>query len=172
MRSSLSQDRAASMERLRTTLLRMTRDPSTAVRSCKALTVTADKRVFVIAGPNGAGKTTFATEFLPNEAGCPIFVNADLIAAGLSPFRSSLVAVQAAKLMLRQIEEHAQRGPELRLRDDTERTRSCAPDSPLAGTGLSGQAVLPAPARPRGSEQACRRPACVGRRPRRSRTGD
>ena len=41
---------------------------------------------FIIAGPNGAGKTTFAREFLPREAGCPMFVNADLIAAGLSPF--------------------------------------------------------------------------------------
>jgi predicted ABC-type ATPase len=40
------------------------------------------KRILIIAGPNGAGKTTFAAEFLPNEAGCPEFVNADLIAAG------------------------------------------------------------------------------------------
>lgn len=39
-----------------------------------------DKRILIIAGPNGAGKTTFAQEFLPGEAGCPIFVNADLIA--------------------------------------------------------------------------------------------
>ena len=57
--------------------------------------VTAHKRIFVIAGPNGAGKTTFATEFLPNEAKCPVFVNADLIAAGLSPFRPNLAAVRA-----------------------------------------------------------------------------
>ena len=85
--------------------------------------MTADKRIFVIAGPNGAGKTTFATEFLPNEADCPLFVNADLIAAGLSPFRSTLVAVQAAKLMLRQIEEHARRG------------RSFAFETTLSGRG-------------------------------------
>lgn len=44
-------------------------------------------RILIIAGPNGAGKTTFAREFLPNEAGCPIFINADLIAAGLAPSR-------------------------------------------------------------------------------------
>ena len=44
-------------------------------------------KIVIIAGPNGAGKTTFAKEFLPNEAGCPDFINADLIAAGLSPFR-------------------------------------------------------------------------------------
>ena len=41
----------------------------------------ADRRILIIGGPNGAGKTTFATEFLPNEADCPNFVNADLIAA-------------------------------------------------------------------------------------------
>ena len=49
-------------------------------------------RVLIIAGPNGAGKTTFAREFLPNEAGCPVFVNAGLIAAGLSPFAPEIVA--------------------------------------------------------------------------------
>ena len=70
----------------------------------------ADLRVLIIAGPNGAGKTTFATEFLPNEADCPIFVNADLIAAGLSPYRVRHVGLQAGRLMLRQVHEHARRG--------------------------------------------------------------
>jgi predicted ABC-type ATPase len=42
-------------------------------------------RVLVIAGPNGAGKTSFAREFLPGEANLLNFINADLIAAGLSP---------------------------------------------------------------------------------------
>ena len=46
----------------------------------------AAPRVIIIAGPNGAGKTMFAREFLPSEAACPVFVNADLIAAGLAPF--------------------------------------------------------------------------------------
>lgn len=44
------------------------------------------KKIIVIAGPNGAGKTTFAREFLPTDEACLNFVNADLIAAGLSPF--------------------------------------------------------------------------------------
>jgi predicted ABC-type ATPase len=61
------------------------------------------KKILNIAGPNGAGKTTFATEFLPNEAGCPEFVNADLIAAGLSPFRPDQVAFAAGRLMLARI---------------------------------------------------------------------
>ena len=61
-------------------------------------------QILVIAGPNGAGKTTFAKEYLPNEADCPRFVNADLIAAGLSPFAPSLAAVRAGRLMLEEIE--------------------------------------------------------------------
>ena len=72
--------------------------------------MTPPGRILVIAGPNGAGKTTFATEFLPNEANCPVFVNADLIAAGLSPFRPNLAAVRAGRLMLQQIDEHVRRG--------------------------------------------------------------
>jgi predicted ABC-type ATPase len=70
----------------------------------------ADKRIVIIAGPNGAGKTTFALEFLPNEAGCPIFVNSDLIAAGLSPFAPDLAAVKAGRLMLEAIAERAAKG--------------------------------------------------------------
>ena len=68
-----------------------------------------EHRIVIIAGPNGAGKTTFASEFLPNEAGCPLFVNADLIAAGLSPFRPELAVVRAGRLMLQQIHDHARR---------------------------------------------------------------
>lgn len=63
------------------------------------------KKIIVIAQPNGAGKTTFAREFLPNEAGCPHFINADLIAAGLSPFAPELAAVKAARIMLESMTE-------------------------------------------------------------------
>lgn len=63
-------------------------------------------KVIVIAGPNGAGKTTFAREFLPHEAGCPVFVNADLIAAGLAPFAPETAAVQAGRLMLQELARH------------------------------------------------------------------
>jgi len=69
-----------------------------------------NKRIVIIAGPNGAGKTTFAREFLPNEANCPIFVNADLIAAGLSPFAPELAAFKAGRLMLEEIAAHVKRG--------------------------------------------------------------
>ena len=65
-------------------------------------------RLFVIAGPNGAGKTTFARRFLPHYAECDLFVNADLIAAGLSPFAPDVVAIKAGRLMLEQIEFFAE----------------------------------------------------------------
>lgn len=58
---------------------------------------------FVIAGPNGAGKTTFALRYLPQIAGCRNFVNADLIAYGLSPFDSLSAQYEAGRLFLREI---------------------------------------------------------------------
>ena len=58
----------------------------------------ASKKILIIAGPNRAGKTSFATEFLPNEANCPNFINADLIAAGLNPFRPEEVAIRFGKV--------------------------------------------------------------------------
>jgi predicted ABC-type ATPase len=64
-------------------------------------------RCVIIAGPNGAGKTTFAREFLPVGEGVVHFVNADLIAAGLSPFRPELVALAAGRLLLREIDRLA-----------------------------------------------------------------
>lgn len=68
------------------------------------------KKVVIIAGPNGAGKTTFAREFLTGEAHCPIFINADLIAAGLSPFAPELAAIKAGRLMLESVHEHINKG--------------------------------------------------------------
>ena len=81
------------------------------------------RKILIIAGPNGAGKSTFAREFLPNDAECPAFVNADLIAAGLSPFQPELAAIKAGKLMLKEIAEHVERG------------RSFAFETTLAGRG-------------------------------------
>ena len=65
----------------------------------------SDPKIVIIAGPNGAGKTTFARAFLPEEAQCPRFINADLIAAGLSPFAPEAAAIKAGRLMLREIDE-------------------------------------------------------------------
>lgn len=68
------------------------------------------RNVHIIAGPNGAGKTTFARKFLPLYADCRTFVNADLIAQGLSPFSPERVAVRAGRMVLAEIEESLSQG--------------------------------------------------------------
>ena len=62
-------------------------------------------KCYIIAGPNGAGKTTFAKAFLPEEGECINFVNADLIAEGLSPFNPEGVAFEAGKLLLKKLDD-------------------------------------------------------------------
>ena len=68
------------------------------------------KKIVVIAGPNGSGKTTFAREFLPTEAACPVFINADLIAAGLAPFQPETAAFRAGRIMLQEIASNVNSG--------------------------------------------------------------
>jgi predicted ABC-type ATPase len=67
-------------------------------------------KLYVIAGPNGAGKTTFARKFLPESAICMEFVNADLIAGGLSPLAPENAAIHAGRIMLERIHSLGQRG--------------------------------------------------------------
>ena len=62
------------------------------------------KEIVIVAGPNGAGKTTFAFSYLDVEARGLAFVNADLIAAGLSPLDPQAAAVKAGRLMLAEID--------------------------------------------------------------------
>lgn len=64
---------------------------------------------WIIAGPNGAGKTTFALEFLPAVARCNNFVNADLIAAGLSPLMPEGQLLAASRIFLHEIEMHIEK---------------------------------------------------------------
>jgi predicted ABC-type ATPase len=61
-------------------------------------------RCIVIAGPNGAGKTTFARQFLTEEEGIMHFVNADLIATGLSPLHPERAARAAGRLLLSELD--------------------------------------------------------------------
>ena len=56
--------------------------------------------IYLIAGCNGAGKTTFAKQFLPHEVKCLNFLNADLIAQGLSPLNTRASAIKAGRLLL------------------------------------------------------------------------
>jgi ABC-type cobalamin/Fe3+-siderophores transport system ATPase subunit len=71
------------------------------------VTAATNPRCIVIAGPNGAGKTTFARDYLPNAAGVVHFINADLIAGGLSPVDPRLAAVAAARLVLSEMKRLA-----------------------------------------------------------------
>ena len=81
--------------------------------------------LFIIAGPNGAGKTTYVHDFLPQEMRCREFVNADLIAAGLSPFAQAHVSFEAGRIMIK------------RLRDLFERREDFSFETTLTGFGYT-----------------------------------
>jgi predicted ABC-type ATPase len=68
------------------------------------------KNVYIIAGPNGVGKTTFAREFLPRYADCRNFINADLIAQGISPLSPDAASLRAGRLMIEEINRLAKKG--------------------------------------------------------------
>ena len=61
--------------------------------------------LYIISGCNGAGKTTASYTILPEILNCREFVNADNIAAGLSPFNPESVALEAGRTMLLRIGE-------------------------------------------------------------------
>lgn len=82
--------------------------------------------VLLIGGPNGAGKTTTAMDLLPRELHWRHFVNADNIAAGLSPLDPDAAAIPAGKLMLRRIHELAERGEDFAF-ESTLAAKSFAP---------------------------------------------
>jgi predicted ABC-type ATPase len=63
----------------------------------------AKPRIVILAGPNGAGKTTAATLLLRDVLGIGEFVNADVIAAGLSGFAPESVAFEAGRIVLNRI---------------------------------------------------------------------
>lgn len=84
-------------------------------------------KALIIAGPNGARKTTFARSFLPNEAHTLQFVNADLIAAGISPFDPASADVTAGRVMIKRLDDLVAEGVDF------------AVETSLSGTWLRGQ---------------------------------
>ena len=60
--------------------------------------------VYVIGGANGAGKTTTSLILLPTRLNVIEFVNADAIAAGISPLNPESMAMQAGRIMLERLE--------------------------------------------------------------------
>lgn len=69
--------------------------------------MTGRPHAFVIAGPNGAGKSTAAPPVLRDLLGVAEYVNADLIAQGLSAFDTQSVALQAGRVMLDRLHQLA-----------------------------------------------------------------
>jgi predicted ABC-type ATPase len=63
--------------------------------------------VVVLAGPNGAGKSTSAPALLRGRLHVDQFVNADVIAQGLSAFAPETVAMAAGRIMLSRLDELA-----------------------------------------------------------------
>jgi predicted ABC-type ATPase len=71
--------------------------------------------LYIIAGCNGAGKTTASYTILPEILNCKEFVNADNIAAGISPFNPESVAIEAGRIMLKRINELLDEGADFAL---------------------------------------------------------
>lgn len=61
--------------------------------------------VVVIAGPNGAGKSTLAPVLLRDTFGITEYVNADVIAEGLSAYSPENAAIDAGRAMLARLDE-------------------------------------------------------------------
>jgi predicted ABC-type ATPase len=69
-----------------------------------------EKTCYIVGGPNGAGKTTFAAAYLPGEAECFNFINADLIAAGISPLRPEDAGLEAGRILLAKMDNFISSG--------------------------------------------------------------
>jgi predicted ABC-type ATPase len=69
--------------------------------------MTRQPTVILIGGPNGAGKTTISRAVISETLGVAEFVNADIIAQGLSGFDPERAAMQAGRVMLTRLRELA-----------------------------------------------------------------
>jgi len=65
----------------------------------------SNPELLIIAGPNGAGKTTFINTYLPEYTNVREFVNADLIAKGISPFDPEQAMIEAGRIELSRIQQ-------------------------------------------------------------------
>jgi predicted ABC-type ATPase len=83
-------------------------------------------QLYIIAGCNGAGKTTASLTVLPEMLNCHEFVNADMIAFGLSPLNPTGVAVAAGRIMLSRIKDLLDEGRDFAF-ETTLSTRSYVP---------------------------------------------
>lgn len=123
----------------------------------------SERRILIIAGPNGAGKTSFSRAFLPEEARCPRFINADLIAAGLSPFEPEAAAVRAGRVMPEEIDGCIARGESFAFETTLARPCLLAAHRGVARGRLAYHLVLPGSTRCRSGDRPRRRPGAAGR---------
>ena len=63
--------------------------------------------VILLGGPNGAGKSTAAPALLRGSLGVTEFVNADVLASGLSGFAPDPMAMTAGRIMIQRLRELA-----------------------------------------------------------------
>ncbi len=98
-------------------------------------------RIYVIGGPNGAGKTTASMALFPHGLQCPEYVNADAIAAGISPFRPESVALQAGRVMLPRLRELVESNQDFAF-ETTMASRSFAPFLRECMDNSVGESVL------------------------------
>lgn len=71
--------------------------------------------VIALAGPNGAGKSTVGPDLLRGALQVTEFVNADVIAQGLSAFEPDAVAIAAGRVMSARLRELASRRADRRV---------------------------------------------------------
>ena len=64
--------------------------------------------IVIVAGPNGAGESTVAPALLHGALAVDEFVNADVIASGLSAFDPAGAAIAAGRVMLARLHELAE----------------------------------------------------------------
>jgi hypothetical protein len=112
-------------------------------------------RCVIIAGCNGAGKTTFAREYLPREAAIVHFVNADLIASGLSPLRPELANVAAGRLFLRELDRLAKARASFAFETTLSGLTYVARLKQWKASGYRIDRLSPAPIAPAGSSPCC-----------------
>ncbi|MEH1939774.1 MAG: zeta toxin family protein [Nostoc sp.] len=82
--------------------------------------------LYIIGGANGSGKTTVSMSLLPNFLDCFEYVNADAIAAGLSPLNPDSMAIEAGRLMIMRLRRLSNSGSDFAF-ETTLAARSFAP---------------------------------------------
>jgi predicted ABC-type ATPase len=82
--------------------------------------------IYIIGGANGSGKTTVSMSLLPNFLDCFEYVNADAIAAGLSPLNPQSMAIEAGRLMITRLRRLSNSGSDFAF-ETTLAARTFAP---------------------------------------------